>query len=667
MHRLSGYIHRVLPAVVLLLLSGLFISPFATGSEFFGGLVGAKLLRVEQIALPLSFTLSLLLLFSRQLTFTKADIGVFLFLIWCAATEVFVHNVDTSLYLRQIYPYMLWGMIYITFRIVSDRVVFAKTTLVSVWILATLVMAVMGLLQLYGQIPSNHNLFPTTGPFNNPGPFSGWIVAALPVALAIVLATGSGGTVQMEKRTLKAGSFKIDIVTSPLWYLRWFLSTLTFITLFAALLVLPPAGSRAAWLASVSGLLYVVWYYPGRLKLRDDFRLWHSRLGRLKKMLLALLLASVIFTGGLGLYNLKRGSADGRVLIWKVTTGLIADRPLTGYGSEAFQSHYMSRQADWFEQGRGTSEQLVVAGSPQYPFNEFLHIWLKKGVVGVILLLVTLWFLLTAKCRENNALKPEEESEDDRTDREPALPLNERVMLTGIKGTLLAIVVFAQFSYPMDISSFILQVVVVTSLLAGSTSQVLSVSGAKRLYIALPLSLAITAGVVFMVPQRIDYYNATVRWKEAHRIYSAQSYDYSADLYSELYEPLRHRGVFLQMYGKTLNMAGRYEESNEMLREADSYMSSQIISLTMGDNYRALGRIEDAGKAYRKAAWMVPNMIYPRYLLAQMYVEAGMYEKAVETAQEILGSNIKVETEATREIKNRMEEIIMEYGEEIKK
>ncbi len=652
MHRLSGTIHRVLPAAALLLLSGLFISPFATGSEFFGGLVGAKLLRIEQIALPLSFTLSLLLLFSRRLTITKADIGVFLFLIWCAATEVFVHNNDTSLYLRQLYPYMLWGMIYLAFRIVSDRVVFAKTTLVSVWILATLVMAVMGLLQLYGQIPSNHNLFSTTGPFNNPGPFSGWIVAALPAALAILLATGSEGDKTTEKRQI---------------YMRWFLLTLTGATLFTALLVLPPAGSRAAWLASVSGLLYVVWYYPGSLKPRDKIRGWPGSLGRWQKMLLALLLASVIFTGGLGLYNLKRGSADGRVLIWKVTTGLIADRPLTGYGSEAFQSHYMSRQADWFEQGRGTSEQLVVAGSPQYPFNEFLHIWLKKGVVGVILLLVTLWFLLTAKCRENNALKPEEESEDDRTDREPALPLNERVMLTGIKGTLLAIVVFAQFSYPMDISSFILQVVVVTSLLAGSTSQVLSVSGAKRLYIALPLSLAITAGVVFMVPQRIDYYNATVRWKEAHRIYSAQSYDYSADLYSELYEPLRHRGVFLQMYGKTLNMAGRYEESNEMLREADSYMSSQIISLTMGDNYRALGRIEDAGKAYRKAAWMVPNMIYPRYLLAQMYVEAGMYEKAVETAQEILGSNIKVETEATREIKNRMEEIIMEYGEEIKK
>ena len=656
-----GNIHRGLLVVLLILLSALFISPFATGSEFFGGLLMAKLLRIEQIALLLSFTLTLLLLFNRRLTITKADIGVFLFVIWCAVTEVFLHNRDTSLFLQQLYPYLLWGVIYIAFRLASENRVFA-TTLVSVWISVTLVMAVMGLLQLYGRIPSNHNLFPTTGPFNNPGPFSGWILAALPVALAILLATGSGGNEFRVKGTLKAGRFKICIETSPLWYVRWALSILTFTTMFAVLLVLPPAGSRAAWIASIAGFFYVVWYYPGRLKLRDDFRLWLSRSGRLKKILLALLLASVILAGGIGLYNLKRGSADGRVLIWKVTTGLIAERPFTGYGSEAFQRHYMNSQADWFEQGRGTPEQLIVAGSPQYPFNESLHIWLKKGVVGVILLSVILGFLLTAKCREN-ALVQEEESEGDTKRHEHALRSLDRAVLTGIKGTLVAMLVFAQFSYPMDISSFILQVVVVTALLAGKTAQVISVSGVKRLFLTVPLGVTITVGAVLVVPQRIDYYTATVRWKEAHRIYSTQSYDYSAALYSRLYETLRHRGLFLQMYGKTLNMAGRYEESNDLLNEAEYYMSSQIISIAMGDNYRALGRIDDASKAYKKAASMVPNMLYPRYQLAQMFAEAGMYKEADSVARSILGSTVKVESEATRDIMKRMKEIISEYEE----
>jgi hypothetical protein len=311
MHRLSVYIHRVLPAAVLLLLSGLFISPFATGSEFFGGLVAAKLLRIEQIALPLSFTISLLLLFTRRLTITKADIGVFLFLFWSAATEVLLHSNDTSLFLQQLYSYMLWGMIYMALRLISERRV-VVTTIVTVWISVTLVMALMGLLQLYGRIPSNHNLFPTTGPFNNPGPFSGWIVAALPVSLAILLTTGSGGHETWEKRVLQAGRYRISVVLSPLWYVRWFLFTLTLTTLFVTILVLPPAGSRAAWIASITGLLYVVWYYPGRLDYRAKIRKWLGILCRWQKMFLLLLLASVILAGGLGLYNLKKGSADGR-------------------------------------------------------------------------------------------------------------------------------------------------------------------------------------------------------------------------------------------------------------------------------------------------------------------------------------------------------------------
>ena len=198
-------------------------------------------------------------------------------------------------------------------------------------------------------------------------------MAALPLALAILLATWSSVEKHMEKSQM---------------YMRWFLLTLTFTTILAVLLVLPPAGSRAAWIASITGLLYVVWCYPERLKARDIIRVWFGRLGSLQIMLLALFLLALIVAGGIGLYSLKKDSADGRVLIWKVTSGLICGKPITGYGSDAFQRHYMSSQADWFEQERGAPQQLIVAGSPQYPFNEFLHIWLKKGVVSVILILV---------------------------------------------------------------------------------------------------------------------------------------------------------------------------------------------------------------------------------------------------------------------------------------
>ena len=175
--------------------------------------------------------------------------------------------------------------------------------------------------------------------------------------------------------------------------------------------------------------------------------------------------------------------------------------------------------------------------------------------------------------------------------------------------------------------------------------------------------IAIIATVWITIPQRREYYSALTRWREAHNLYTARAYEHSAGLYGHLYEPLRHMGLFLQMYGKTLSMADRYEESNVLLIEAEGYMSSQIINLTVGDNFRALGKTEDAGEAYKKAALMVPNMLYPRYQLAQMFAEAGMLREADSVARSILGSTVKVESEATRDIMKQMKEIIAEYEE----
>jgi O-antigen polymerase len=45
----------------------------------------------------------------------------------------------------------------------------------------------MGFLQLHGRTASNHFLFNITGTFHNPGPFAGFVVSALPLALGVML------------------------------------------------------------------------------------------------------------------------------------------------------------------------------------------------------------------------------------------------------------------------------------------------------------------------------------------------------------------------------------------------------------------------------------------------------------------------------------------------
>ena len=49
------------------------------------------------------------------------------------------------------------------------------------------------------------------------------------------------------------------------------------------------------------------------------------------------------FVGGLSffLYIVKKDSANGRLLIWRVTTAIIADNPVKGVGIREFSGEYM--------------------------------------------------------------------------------------------------------------------------------------------------------------------------------------------------------------------------------------------------------------------------------------------------------------------------------------
>ena len=57
--------------------------------------------------------------------------------------------------------------------------------IVIVWslIVAGMVEAVWGLLQVYGYEPSGHSLYALTGSFYNPGPYSGFLAMCVPLAL----------------------------------------------------------------------------------------------------------------------------------------------------------------------------------------------------------------------------------------------------------------------------------------------------------------------------------------------------------------------------------------------------------------------------------------------------------------------------------------------------
>lgn len=110
------------------------------------------------------------------------------------------------------------------------------------------------------------------------------------------------------------------------------------------LLVLPATLSRGAWLAAIAGCGIVLGYY---------FHLYNRLKFLFQKHRLASFIATIciflLVTGTLiGIYQLKKESADGRRLIWKVSSTLVASHPATGVGFGHFAGAYGEAQAAYF-------------------------------------------------------------------------------------------------------------------------------------------------------------------------------------------------------------------------------------------------------------------------------------------------------------------------------
>jgi O-antigen polymerase len=474
------------------------------------------------------------------------------------------------------------------------------------------------------------------------------------------------------------------------FYLQRAVIYLCYGVITALLLVIPAAQSRAAWIAGLAGCTYVLWKHPGFVGYRFKVTVFFKRTPLFHRLMVIGLAFIVLLSAVTGLYFMKQGSASGRLLMWQVTWEIVKEKPLFGHGADSFNALYMPAQARWFESGKGTDAQVMVAGSPQAPFNEVIGLWLEKGLVGIMLAAGILAFIfyrgfassgtegkspVTAldalkNCQLKKSRQPHLVSGNPGDDKESAhftktfLSGNTTISTrVALEGTLISILVFGLFSYPFDISSFILQLVVITALLGGFSKTVLLIGSGKlpALWPGLLTAFILLVLTVHFIPQRINHYNALETWRDAERLYSFTSYNSALIEYEKALPVLSKNGLFLQMYGKALSMDGQHQRSLEVLELASGYYNSHILWNAIGDGYKVLGNYKAAEAAYIESSLMMPVMLFPRYLLAKLYHESGQHEKARQTAKEVLNSPVKVESSAIREMINEMSGLIKEH------
>lgn len=109
----------------------------------------------------------------------------------------------------------------------------------------------------------------------------------------------------------------------------------------------------------------------------------HSSIGKVFLAVVALLVVSV---GAVRMYQMKRDSADGRLLVWKVSASMIAEHPM-GCGYGLFPKHYNLRQAEYFREEYGTETERRNASFVYMAYNDFLEHGVEGGVIGMLFLM----------------------------------------------------------------------------------------------------------------------------------------------------------------------------------------------------------------------------------------------------------------------------------------
>jgi tetratricopeptide (TPR) repeat protein len=101
-----------------------------------------------------------------------------------------------------------------------------------------------------------------------------------------------------------------------------------------------------------------------------------------------------------------------------------------------------------------------------------------------------------------------------------------------------------------------------------------------------------------------------------------------------------------------------YGESDRVLQRAVQISCDPMLYNILGKNRQALKDYDSAEQRFVKAANIVPNRLYPHYLLMKLYVETENGEKAREMAQTVLTKEPKVRSTAIEEMRKEAKKII---------
>lgn len=578
---------------------------FINFTELSGSIrISKHLLTIVLGAIIGSLTLLYILFNYRKLTFSKFDLLPSAFLLICL-----FNTRHSKPFFDEKLPWFIACFSIYFFILLALRLGYKKHVglLIVPILLSGILQAFYGLLQLYKVMPS-HFSGHITGSFFNPSLLGAYLAAILPLAVVYSMWL----PFKFETQRLKV----------------WLICSLSIMATGLIIITLPSTFSRASWLSAAAGVGVVYILSSKGQQFISKIRSYkYFKLITLSGLILILVLLS-------GIYFLKKDSADGRLLTWKVSAQMIKEKPIFGHGFNRFGADYLKYQTAYFESGKGSINEGMLAGNIHWAFNEPLQILVELGAVGISIFL--LWMVRSVVNKSN---------------------LRKNRFKRGMLGMLISILIFSLFSYPFYSPAIYLLFVISLAVLNGDKSKTGDLPKALKLLVTLFI-LVVSLACIYsasLLPQR---YKAYWSWDEANKLYQIEAYAEANISFKEAYPHLQNNGKFLLNYAKSLHFDSAFVEAKYRFLEAENHYTDVVLYTSMGDNSKALGEFEMAEIYYIKASHLIPHKFFPKYQLAKMYFELEQIEKATVLANELLNKKVKVPSTAINEMLEEMQRII---------
>lgn len=495
---------------------------------------------------------------------------------------------------------LLWFLI----RVVFQRIPTMRFLFLLIFICMGLLTSVWSLIHVYGNATAGRSIFREIDFAFHAGPVAGYLALLLPLCLSLIL------------RLRNCRKLRLNEPGTGLYYLAW----IGFVLLFAGIAA---CNDRVAWVASLGASAWVGWMQiTGWAGIKRTVRR-HRIFFALSSLFMFFFVVGLPEAARL----LKLEAPGQRSLMWNVTAQAILEYPFIGTGIGSYPVRYAKAQSAYFASGMASDTEQAAASYPAFASNEYLHIGLELGIVGLLLFLLWIGFTLYYGIRHRMA---------------------------GTCGSFLALAILGMYGAPLQLPSFWILFIILSAICVTDVTGRYSPVSKAFPYIG-ALTAAVCLVFLGMHKNPVPLYK---EWKTLERLYEKGHYRVAAEGYRYLYPDLCHRSEFLKEGAHCLQECGEMEEAARWIDRALLLSADPALFYFKAELNRRIRAYPEAEACLKEVIGILPKRTESYFRLARLYTDSGYYrpEELKATVRQIVQLQLQGTTKEIRELKRRFRE-----------